>query len=248
VPPATLSEGGHDLPLPASHEGARIRHEARDHELPGAGCHRAGDLGDAIVRRTGDGETVGEKIGQVPAIRQGGVRGARNLVLVGIVLALERLDLFVKIRRHALALEREAKGVIGARGQGHLDGLDRFVAKARLDRIRARVNRRGTTPTIALAVPAILPPPFSLTPFVLSCGALHINPWRFFGIFAAMRLVRFGVEAVLATIYGRDILRVLESDGLQMVIAGFLVLAFIGTIVTLVMLWRNTREPKAQIA
>lgn len=127
-------------------------------------------------------------------------------------------------------------------------GLDRFVAKARLDRIRARVNRRGTTPTIALAVPAILPPPFSLTPFVLSCGALHINPWRFFGIFAAMRLVRFGVEAVLATIYGRDILRVLESDGLQMVIAGFLVLAFIGTIVTLVMLWRNTREPKAQIA
>ena len=127
-------------------------------------------------------------------------------------------------------------------------GLDRFVAKARLDRIRARVNRRGTTPTIALAVPAILPPPFSLTPFVLSCGALHINAWRFFGIFAAMRLVRFGVEAVLATIYGRDILRVLESDGLQMVIAGFLVLAFIGTIVTLVMLWRNTREPKAQIA
>src|SRR3970282_2121266 len=67
VLPAILSQGGHDLPCPASHEGARIRHEARDHELPGAGCHRAGDLGDAILRRAGEGEAVGEEIGQAPA-------------------------------------------------------------------------------------------------------------------------------------------------------------------------------------
>ena len=120
-------------------------------------------------------------------------------------------------------------------------GLERFVAKARLDRIRNRVNCSGATPTVALAVPAILPPPFPLTPFVLSCGALKINPWRFFSIFAAMRLVRFGTEAVLATIYGRRILNVLESNGFQHVVAGFIIVAAIGTTVTLALLWKNSR-------
>jgi membrane protein YqaA with SNARE-associated domain len=127
-------------------------------------------------------------------------------------------------------------------------GLERFVAKARLERLRQRVNRSGATPAVALAIPAIMPPPFPLTPFVLTCGALGVNPWRFFTIFAGMRLLRFGVEATLATIYGRGILRVLESDRFQMVVAGFIVVAILGTIATIVMLWRNTHAPKIQTA
>ena len=127
-------------------------------------------------------------------------------------------------------------------------GLERFVAKPRLERIRKRVNKSGATPAIALAVPAIMPPPFPLTPFVLTCGALNINPWRFFGIFAAMRLLRFGVEAVLATIYGRGILRVFESEGFQTVIVGFIVIAVLGSAATAAMLWRNTRQPRVQAA
>ena len=127
-------------------------------------------------------------------------------------------------------------------------GLERFVAKPRLERIRRRVNRSGATPAVALAIPAIMPPPFPLTPFILTCGALKVDALRFFSIFAAMRLVRFGVEAVLATIYGRGILRILESDTFQLVIAGFIVVALIGTAVTAVMLWRSAHEPKAQPA
>jgi membrane protein YqaA with SNARE-associated domain len=125
-------------------------------------------------------------------------------------------------------------------------GLERFVAKRRLDRIRHRV--RHSTPAAALAIPAILPPPFPLTPFVLTCGALAVNAWRFFTIFASMRLLRFSVEAVLATIYGRGILRVLESDAFRFVIVGFIVVALIGTIVTIAMLWRNSHTPKVQTA
>jgi membrane protein YqaA with SNARE-associated domain len=127
-------------------------------------------------------------------------------------------------------------------------GLERLVAKPRLDRLRQRVNRSGATPAVALAVPAVMPPPFPLTPFVLTCGALGVNPWRFFTIFAGMRLIRFGLEAVLATIYGRGILRVLESDGFQMVVVGFIVVAILGTIITVVLLWRNTRSPRIQTA
>src|SRR5688572_9958143 len=73
--------------------------------------------------------------------------------------------------------------------------LTRFVTPWRLARLRSQCRKRGAG---ALALPALFPPPFMLTPLVLTCGALQIN-WRwFFSIFTAMRLLRFGAGAVLA--------------------------------------------------
>jgi len=118
-------------------------------------------------------------------------------------------------------------------------GLARYVPARRLERVQARVRNGGA---IALAIPALLPPPFPLTPFVLTCGALRVNPWRFFTAFGAMRLVRFGTEAALALVFGRKILQVLSSDAFHIVIVGFIVLAVIGTIVSAVLLWRSTRH------
>jgi membrane protein YqaA with SNARE-associated domain len=124
-------------------------------------------------------------------------------------------------------------------------GLERYVSERRLERIRCRVRDSGA---VAMAVPALLPPPFPLTPFILTCGALNVNPWRFFGTFGAVRLLRFGGEAVLARIYGRGILRVLQSDSFQMIVAGFIVIAVVGTIVSVVMLWRSSHPGRARTA
>src|SRR5687768_2639653 len=124
-------------------------------------------------------------------------------------------------------------------------GLERYIPERRLERIRCRVRDSGA---VAMAIPALLPPPFPLTPFILTCGALDVNPWRFFGTFGAVRLLRFGAEAVLARIYGRGILRVLQSDTFQMVVAGFIVIAIVGTIVSVVMLWRGSRHSRARAA
>ena len=118
-------------------------------------------------------------------------------------------------------------------------GLARYVPARRLERLQCRVRNGGA---IALAIPALLPPPFPLTPFVLTCGALRVNPWRFFTAFAAMRLLRFGTEAALALVFGRRILQILRSDTFHIVIVGFIVLAVIGTIVSAVLLWRSTRH------
>jgi membrane protein YqaA with SNARE-associated domain len=120
-------------------------------------------------------------------------------------------------------------------------GLKRLVSERRLARLQKRVRDSGA---IALALPALLPPPFPLTPFILTCGALAVNPWRFFGTFATVRLLRFGAEAVLARVYGRGVLRVLESDWFQMVVIGFAVIAVIGTIVSGIVLWKNSRPQR----
>jgi membrane protein YqaA with SNARE-associated domain len=124
-------------------------------------------------------------------------------------------------------------------------GLERVVPRRRLERIRGRVRNSGA---IALAIPALLPPPFPLTPFILTCGALEVSPWRFFATFGGVRLLRFGAEALLALRYGRGILRVLQSDTFQMVVAGFVVIAIVGTIVSVVLLWRSSHPGRAQAA
>jgi membrane protein YqaA with SNARE-associated domain len=117
-------------------------------------------------------------------------------------------------------------------------GLDRFVSKRRLQRLRTRVRTSGA---LALAIPALLPPPFPLTPFILTCGALQVSRRIFFPTFALMRLLRFSAGAALARVYGRGILRVVESDAFQIVIVGFIVIALTGTIVSAVLLWRGTQ-------
>jgi membrane protein YqaA with SNARE-associated domain len=120
-------------------------------------------------------------------------------------------------------------------------GLERFVPPTRLECFRARVQNQGAA---AMAVAGVMPPPFPLTPFLLTCGALKVNRWIFFPTFAAMRLIRFGSEAALARVYGRGVLRILESDSFQMVVVGFIVIAIVGTTVSAIVLWRSTRQPR----
>jgi len=124
-------------------------------------------------------------------------------------------------------------------------GLERFVPSRRFERLRTRVQKQGA---VAMAFAALLPPPFPLTPFVLTCGALEVDRRIFFGTFALMRLIRFGSEAALARVYGRGVLRVLESEQFQTVIIGFIVVAVIGTLISAVMLWKSTRQPRLRAA
>lgn len=124
-------------------------------------------------------------------------------------------------------------------------GLGRWVSSRRLDALRHRVRDRGA---IAIAIPALLPPPFPLTPFILTCGALSVNQWRFFSTFAAARFLRFGVEAFLADRYGVRILRTLEADWFRTVVYSFVVVAVIGTAVSGWLMWRRIAPAPAREA
>jgi membrane protein YqaA with SNARE-associated domain len=124
-------------------------------------------------------------------------------------------------------------------------GLERLVPEHRLRRIRDRVKSSGA---VAMAAAALLPPPFPLTPFVLTCGALKADRRLFLATFGMARLVRFGAEAGLARLYGRGIIRVFESDQFRQVITAFVWVAVIGTIVSAVLLWRKTQPPRLRAA
>jgi membrane protein YqaA with SNARE-associated domain len=117
-------------------------------------------------------------------------------------------------------------------------GLARWISERRLKRIRASIDRRGA---IAMGLTAVLPPPFPLTPFVLTSGALNLNRKKFFAAIAAARFVRFGIVGLLAFIYGRQILSWLESDIFAFVIATLIVIALIGTPISIYQVFKRTR-------
>jgi membrane protein YqaA with SNARE-associated domain len=121
-------------------------------------------------------------------------------------------------------------------------GLERLVRKQTLDRVRDKVEKGGA---YAIAIPALLPPPFPLKPFILTCGALSVDPTRFFLTLAVARGLRFSIETFLARRYGTWLLTVLESDTFQWIVGGLIVLALAGTIVSAVVIWKKLKRQQA---
>ena len=109
-------------------------------------------------------------------------------------------------------------------------GLARYVPARRLKAVKAKVKKKGAA---AIALLGIVPPPFPFTPFVLASGALKVNIPRFLAVLTAVRLARFGTEALVAARFGRLAVRWLNSDVVQFVVGLVIVLAFAGTAVML---------------
>jgi membrane protein YqaA with SNARE-associated domain len=124
-------------------------------------------------------------------------------------------------------------------------GIDRYIPPKRLTAVRQRTRETGA---IALAVLDLIPPPFPFTPFVLAAGALEVDPKLFFGTLAACRLLRFGAEAFLAVLYGRRIVRWLDSDLFHDIVAVMIVAAIVVSVVSIIRLVRATRPARRRRA
>jgi membrane protein YqaA with SNARE-associated domain len=117
-------------------------------------------------------------------------------------------------------------------------GLEHFVSKGRLTSVRRRIEDKGA---VALAVLDLLPPPFPFTACILAAGALELNTAIFFVTLCLARLLRFGVEAVLAHYYGQQIIGWLKSDTFEYIGIFLFATAILGTAVAIIKLIRSTR-------
>ena len=131
---------------------------------------------------------------------------------------------------------------IGRKAGEH--GLSRLINPARLERIQRRV-RAGHSAAMSVAALGIIPPPFPFTAFVLTSGAWRVNAWTFFTTLAAVRMMRFLVEAGLAARYGRRILSWMQSTVFETIVGVLIAAAVIGTIASGIALYRSTRRPKS---
>src|ERR1051326_8367372 len=66
---------------------------------------------------------------------------------------------------------------------------------------------------LALAVPAMLPPPMPFKIFVATAGALEYPRWRFVLTVMVARSLRYYIEGTLAVFYGRSVLDLIKKYG-----------------------------------
>lgn len=117
-------------------------------------------------------------------------------------------------------------------------GLEHFVSKGRLHSVRRRIEDKGA---IALAVLDLIPPPFPFTACILAAGALKVSTPLFFITLGLTRLLRFGLEAVLAYFYGPQIIAWLQSDTFEYIGVFLFAVAVLGTTISIIQIIRKTR-------
>jgi membrane protein YqaA with SNARE-associated domain len=85
----------------------------------------------------------------------------------------------------------------------------RFRAE-HLERVERTYARFGF---LALAVPALLPPPMPFKIFVATAGALEYPRWRFIMTVMIARSLRYYIEGTLAVFYGKTVLDFIKNYG-----------------------------------
>ena len=80
-----------------------------------------------------------------------------------------------------------------------------------IERVERAYARFGV---LAIAIPAILPPPLPFKIFVATAGTLEYPRWKFLLTVMIARSFRYYVEGVLAVFYGQRVLLFMKDNGL----------------------------------
>jgi membrane protein YqaA with SNARE-associated domain len=121
-----------------------------------------------------------------------------------VVLAAQHANLFLLV---GAATAGSFLGGLFSYKVGQSGGMT-FLEKHVPARIFKRVcNWMETHAILAVALPAILPPPMPLSPFVLAAGALKMSRDKFLTTFTVSRFLRHSFAAWLGVYYGRHVLR-----------------------------------------
>jgi membrane protein YqaA with SNARE-associated domain len=93
--------------------------------------------------------------------------------------------------------------------------LRRRFKRENIEKVERAYARYGF---LAIAIPALLPPPMPFKIFVATAGTLEYPRWKFLVTVMAARAFRYYVEGILAVFYGRRVLLFLRDNGLVIVV------------------------------
>ena len=92
--------------------------------------------------------------------------------------------------------------------------LRRRFKRENIERAERAYARYGF---LAIAIPALLPPPMPFKIFVATAGTLEYPRWKFLVTVMIARSFRYYVEGILAVYYGRRVLSFLKDNGLVVI-------------------------------
>jgi len=91
--------------------------------------------------------------------------------------------------------------------KGGKEALEKRFSKRKIDKILKAFEHWGFA---TIVVPALLPPPFPLVPFLVAAGAMQYSRAKFLIALTLGRAIRYTILAFLAQKYGRQILSFLS--------------------------------------
>ena len=122
--------------------------------------------------------------------------------------------------------------------RGGKETMERKLSKKRTQQVIHAFERWGFA---AVAIPALMPPPFPFLPFLLAAGAMQYSKKKFLSALALGRGIRYFVEAALGFVYGRHILRFF-SKYYKPSLAILIGLAVAGAVVSLIQYLRMRKK------
>jgi membrane protein YqaA with SNARE-associated domain len=134
------------------------------------------------------------------------VPGVTDIMIIIMSAQRQNVILLVLLATAGSAIGGYFSHLVGQRG-----GMA-FLEKRVPPRIFKRVCQWMESHAIlSVALPAILPPPMPLSPFVLAAGALKMSRKKFMIAFTVSRAIRHLIAAWLGIHYGRHIVRIWNS-------------------------------------
>ncbi len=115
------------------------------------------------------------------------------------------------------------------------------MSAPRFDKMQRTIGRKGP---VLLAVPALIPPPFPFSAFVLAAGALEVRQAPFLGMLALMRCARFLAEGLAALYFGRAVARWLSTPGFERFIEALMAVAIAASAYSIYRLVLTTRASR----
>lgn len=124
--------------------------------------------------------------------------------------------------------------------KGGKETLARRFSRRKLEKIYKIFERWGFT---AILIPALLPPPAPMVPFLLAAGAMQYSVKKFLVALTLGRIVRYSILAYLAARYGRQVLSLMSKLQHPVLI---ITIALVATaIAALVIILRSKRHKSA---
>jgi len=115
--------------------------------------------------------------------------------------------------------------------------IERRLPRWQIDRVNKIFERWGFG---AVAIPAVLPPPAPMTPFLIAAGAMQYPIKKFLGALALGRILRYMILGYLASRYGRSIIDFITEHGhpVALSVAGLL----LATALAIFIFWRGSKK------
>lgn len=94
--------------------------------------------------------------------------------------------------------------------KGGEEALRKRFSKERVQKVLKTFERWGFA---AIVVPAMLPPPLPIVPFLIAAGAMQYSRTKFLTALAVGRLIRYTIFAFLGAMYGGQIISLFTRHG-----------------------------------